>query len=65
MRLIAQHSFPYKGQRLRVGDSFDADAKLARVLITIGRAKAPELAEEPAADKPRRSYRRRDMAAEG
>lgn len=60
MQLIARQSFPYKGKRLRVGDSFDADEKLARMLITIGRARAPEA--DP--DKPQRTYRRRDLKAQ-
>ncbi len=71
MRLIAKKAFPYSGRRLAVGDSFEAGARHARVLMAIGHAAAPDAEPEIVEPEPEpeptsapRRYRRRDMQAE-
>ncbi len=71
MRLIAKKAFPYSGRRLAVGDSFEAGARHARVLMAIGHATAPDAEPEIVEPEPEleptsapRRYRRRDMQAE-
>lgn len=78
--LIAKVAFPYDGKSLAVGDLFTASERDAHTLKLIGRAAdAPrlrksvarkDLEREPVAatetdDHPKRTYRRRDLVAEG
>jgi hypothetical protein len=79
--LIALRPMTYGTRRMRVGESFSAQDSHARLLVAIGRARPVdrpppqcELAEESAAiaaeapqDTPRRkrTYKRRDLRAEG
>lgn len=79
-QLIALRPFRYGTRQLRAGDTFDASMALARFYCTVGRARpyqprpqAPEaiidvrtldpIEEAPA--RKRRTYKRRDMRAEG
>ena len=72
-KMIAKSVFEYDRRRLQRGEPFEASSRDARVLALIGRARYAE-DEEVAAPPPvaatvepkaRRSYRRRDLQAEG
>lgn len=74
VQLIARRKVTYANRALRPGESFEASSKDAAILTAIGAAEAAQSVDEPAAvesesEEPRRqrrrSYRRRDMIAEG
>lgn len=61
MKLKAKIPHSFNGVHYNSGDTYEADERWARILLAIGKAEiAP--AED---DKPKRTYKRRDMQAEG
>ena len=70
VRLVSAARHKYGGRFLRTGDEFDADPQDAEDLVALNFARVvPVVMTTPEAaaivTTPRRSYRRRDMKAEG
>jgi hypothetical protein len=50
--------------KYKPGDSFDLKEKIARLLIAAGKVREADTDISPRTGRPKRTYRRRDMAAE-
>ena len=59
--LTAIKAFPFAGKSLKPNDDFMAEAKFAKVLIAIGKAKK-RVADVQV--KTKRTYKRKDLTAE-